>query len=62
VDGVPWRPLTIVPFAWCLLRYVALARSGAGETPEDLLLSDRGLALAGVAWMVVFALGVHAAG
>jgi decaprenyl-phosphate phosphoribosyltransferase len=62
IDGVPWRPLTIVPFAACLLRYCVLIRSGAGEAPEELLLSDRWLALAGIIWLVVFALGVHAAG
>jgi decaprenyl-phosphate phosphoribosyltransferase len=62
VHGIPWRPLTIIPFAACLLRYGALVRAGAGETPEDLLLSDRWLLLAGLAWLVLFALGVHAAG
>jgi decaprenyl-phosphate phosphoribosyltransferase len=61
VDGVPWRPLTIIPFAACLLRYGVLLGSGAGEAPEDLLLSDRWLQLAGVVWLVLFALGVHAA-
>jgi decaprenyl-phosphate phosphoribosyltransferase len=60
--GVPWRPLTIVPFAACLLRYGTLVRAGGGETPEDLLLSDRPLALAGLAWLVLFALEVHAVG
>ena len=61
VDGIPWRPLTTIPFAACLLRYVWLVRSGAGEAPEELLLSDRWLAGAGILWLVVFALGVHAA-
>lgn len=61
VDGVPWRPLTIIPFAVCLLRYGVLVRSGMGEAPEDILLSDRMLQLAGVAWLALFALGVHAA-
>jgi decaprenyl-phosphate phosphoribosyltransferase len=62
VDGVPWRPLTIVPFAGSLLRYGALMRAGSGEAPEDLLLSDRTLQLAGLAWLALFVLGVHAAG
>ena len=62
VHGIPWRPLTIVPFAACLVRYVALIRSGAGEAPEELLLSDRWLAGAGITWLVMFALSVHAAG
>jgi decaprenyl-phosphate phosphoribosyltransferase len=62
VDGIPWRPLTIIPFAACLLRYGALIRSGAGEAPEELLLSDRWLIIAGAVWLVVFGLSVHAAG
>jgi decaprenyl-phosphate phosphoribosyltransferase len=61
VHGVPWRLLTAVPFAACILRYGALVRSGAGETPEDLLLADRGLAAGGAVWLIVFAFGVHAA-
>lgn len=62
VHGVPWRLLTIIPFAACLTRYGALLLGGEGEAPEDLLLRDRLLALAGLAWLVLFALGVHAAG
>ena len=61
VSGIPWRPLTIAPFAACLLRYGALVRAGAGEAPEDLLLADRPLQLAGLAWLMLFALEVHAA-
>ena len=62
VHAIPWRPLTVLPFAACLLRYVALVRGGSGEAPEELLLGDRVLQLAGIAWLVLFALGVHAAG
>jgi decaprenyl-phosphate phosphoribosyltransferase len=62
IDGVPWRPLTIIPFAACLVRYAALLQRGAGEAPEELLLGDRGLQLATIAWLVLFALGVRAAG
>ena len=61
VRGIPWRPLTIAPFAACLLRYGALVRAGAGEAPEDLLLADRPLQVASIAWLVLFALEVHAA-
>jgi decaprenyl-phosphate phosphoribosyltransferase len=61
VDGIPWRPLTIVPFAACLWRYGALLRAGEGEAPEELALTDRRLQLAGLLWLVLFALGVHAA-
>jgi decaprenyl-phosphate phosphoribosyltransferase len=61
VRGIPWRPLTILPFAACLLRYNGLVHRGAGEAPEDVVLSDRPLQLAGLAWLALFALEVHAA-
>lgn len=59
--GVPWRPLTILPFTVVLVRYGWLLHTGAGETPEELLLSDRPLLALAVTWLVVFALGVHVA-
>jgi decaprenyl-phosphate phosphoribosyltransferase len=62
VDDVPWRPLTAVPFTICLLRYSRLLRGGAGEAPEEMVLSDRILILGGVAWLLLFGLAVHAAG
>jgi decaprenyl-phosphate phosphoribosyltransferase len=61
IDGAPWRPLTIVPFAACLARYGTLVQAGHGEAPEELVLRDRWLQLVGLLWLVVFALGVHAA-
>jgi decaprenyl-phosphate phosphoribosyltransferase len=60
VDGVPWRLLTVIPFVVGLLRYGALVRTGAGEAPEEALLSDRWLATGGVIWLSLFALSVHA--
>jgi decaprenyl-phosphate phosphoribosyltransferase len=60
--GFPWRPVTIAPFAACILRYLSKVRAGAAEAPEDLLLGDRLLGLAALAWLVLFALGVNAAG
>ena len=62
VHGIPWRPLSIAPVALALVRYGLLVRAGGGEAPEELLLRDRVLLAAGVAWLVVFALGVHAVG
>jgi decaprenyl-phosphate phosphoribosyltransferase len=61
VDGIPWRPLTIVPFAAGILRYWARVKGGDGEAPEELLFSDSWLAIAALAWLVLFALGVNAA-
>jgi decaprenyl-phosphate phosphoribosyltransferase len=62
VNGIPWRPLTIAPVALGLARYAMLVRAGGGEAPEDLLLRDWILLVAGVAWLALFALGVHAVG
>ena len=62
VNGVPWRLLTIIPFAVCLIRYSRVVRAGGGEAPEEVLMSDRILAAAAVGWLTLFALGVNAAG
>jgi decaprenyl-phosphate phosphoribosyltransferase len=61
VAGVPWRPLTILPFALALLRYGWHLRRGSGEAPEDVLLNDRLLQLISLVWLVLFAFGVNAA-
>lgn len=62
VHGIPWRPLTILPFAACLLRYLSRVMIGDGEAPEELVVSDPPLLLAAVAWLVLFGLAVHAGG
>ena len=62
VRGIPWRPLTIFPFAAGVLRYGILIAEGRGETPEELVLRDPALLASGIVWLVLFALGVHAAG
>lgn len=60
VDGIPWRMLTAIPFTIGLLRYGAIVRAGGGEAPEETLLTDRPLAAIALAWLVLFALTVHA--
>jgi decaprenyl-phosphate phosphoribosyltransferase len=60
VHGIPWRLLTAIPFTAGILRYGALVRAGAGEAPEEIVLSDRVLALIALAWLALFALTVHA--
>ncbi len=62
IDGMPWRPLTVIPFAVCLLRYGALVQAGVGEAPEEILTADRTIALAGVTWLLLFIMSVNAAG
>jgi decaprenyl-phosphate phosphoribosyltransferase len=60
VEGVPWRLTTVVPFAGCLLRYGILLRRGDGEAPEDLVFGDRWLRFWALAWIVTFAITIHA--
>jgi decaprenyl-phosphate phosphoribosyltransferase len=60
IDGVPWRPMTAVPFTVCLLRYGSRVRAGGGEAPEEMVLTDWVLILGGLAWLILFALNVHA--
>jgi decaprenyl-phosphate phosphoribosyltransferase len=62
IDGVPWRLLTVIPFTVCLLRYGRIMRAGAGEAPEEVVVSDSVMATAGLAWLVLFGLSVNAAG
>jgi decaprenyl-phosphate phosphoribosyltransferase len=62
IDGIPWRPLTVIPFAVCLVRYGTLVQAGVGEAPEEILTADRTLALAGAAWLLLFIMSVNAAG
>jgi decaprenyl-phosphate phosphoribosyltransferase len=61
VHGIAWRPMSLLPVGAGLWRYSVLIANGQGEAPEDLLLRDRPLQLAGLAWLALFALGVHAA-
>jgi decaprenyl-phosphate phosphoribosyltransferase len=62
IDGMPWRPLTVIPFAICLMRYGTLVQAGAGEAPEEILTADRTLAVAALTWLLLFAMSVNAAG
>jgi decaprenyl-phosphate phosphoribosyltransferase len=61
VDGIPWRPASIVPFLAVLARYGKLLARGGGEAPEELVLGDRVLGVAALAWVLLFAVGVNAA-
>ncbi len=57
---LPWRAFTFVPFAASLARYGWLAARGAAETPEQLVFTDRRLALGVAFWIVLFGLSVDA--
>ncbi len=52
-----WREATIIPFTLALLRYGLLVTGGRGGAPEEIMLSDRFMQLAGLGWLVTFSLG-----
>jgi decaprenyl-phosphate phosphoribosyltransferase len=58
----PWFYLAIVPLAGWLWRYSGLLSTGAGQAPEELVLHDRALLGASLAWVVLFVIGTYASG
>jgi len=56
--GEVWYELSIIPFVLGILHYALRLEQGAGAAPEELVLRDRTLQAIGLAWLVVFALGV----
>lgn len=54
-----WYQLSIVPFCIAILRYAYLIDTGHGGQPEDVVLQDRILQVAGLLWAVVFGLAVY---
>jgi decaprenyl-phosphate phosphoribosyltransferase len=48
--ALPVLALSLVPFLAALMRYSLLVARGDGETPEELLTSDRFLLVAGLLW------------
>jgi decaprenyl-phosphate phosphoribosyltransferase len=61
-SSIPWYQLSILPFVMAILRYaLVLDRGDRGSAPEDIILGDRTLQCIGVAWAIVFAVGVYTA-
>lgn len=61
VGGIPWRPLTAVPFCLTFVRYAHVVRAGGGEAPEEALVRDRVLLASAAVWLILFGLSVHVA-
>jgi decaprenyl-phosphate phosphoribosyltransferase len=61
VSGIPWRPLTAIPFCLTFLRYANIIRVGGSEAPEEALVGDRVLLASAAGWLILFALTVHVA-
>ncbi len=59
--AVGWlAAVSLLPFTAALARYSAALDLGLGEDPEDIVLGDRVFQLIAAAWVVVYALAVHA--
>ena len=58
---IPWYQLSILPFVMAVLRYALVLDQGRGSAPEEIVLGDRPLQLIGLAWVVVFTIGVYTA-
>jgi decaprenyl-phosphate phosphoribosyltransferase len=56
---LPFYELSIVPTIIALLRYLLVLEQGHGAAPEEVFASDRILQVTGLAWVVVFGLGVY---
>jgi decaprenyl-phosphate phosphoribosyltransferase len=56
--SLAWREATILPFTLALLRYGLLVSGGRGGAPEEILFDDGFIQLAGLAWIVTFALSL----
>jgi len=56
---VPWYQLSILPFVMAVLRYALVLDQAKGSASEEIVLGDRPLQLIGIAWAIVFALGVY---
>lgn len=55
----PFYELSIVPMLTALLRYTLVIEQGHGSAPEEIFAADRWLQAMGLAWFVVFGLGVY---
>jgi decaprenyl-phosphate phosphoribosyltransferase len=57
--GEIWYELSIIPFVLGILHYALRLERGEGAAPEEIILRDRTLQVVGLAWVVVFGLGVR---
>jgi decaprenyl-phosphate phosphoribosyltransferase len=56
-SSVPWMAFSVAPFVVGVLRYALTIDRGAAGAPEDILLSDRGLQVIGLGWLLLFTCG-----
>ena len=56
--GVHWHEISIVPWAFIFLRYAMFVDAGQAGEPEDVVLGDRVIMAIGLAWLILFSVGV----
>jgi decaprenyl-phosphate phosphoribosyltransferase len=59
IHGIPWYEFSIIPIVMGIFRYALVLETGRGSAPEEIILGDRVLQFLGLAWAVLFALGVY---
>lgn len=59
VGCVPAVHLSIAPFTLTMLRHGLLLETGAGQSPEDVLLKDRPFQLFALLWLATYGTGVY---
>lgn len=57
--GSIWFSLSVAPFVVALYRYAMRVEAGHGGAPEEVVLGDRFLQVAGLVWAALFAIGVY---
>ena len=61
VGGIPWRPLTAIPFCLTFLRYAHIVRTRRRRGARGGAVGDRVLLASAAGWLILFALTVHVA-
>lgn len=56
--GPSWEAASVIPFALMVLKYGQVIDAGDAEAPEDVLLGSRWMMVLGMAWLILFTLGV----
>lgn len=56
---INWQAVSIAPFVIGLLRYAVDVDRGLADEPEEAVLRDPILQVIGVAWLLIFAIGVY---
>ena len=56
--GIRWHEISIVPWAFIFLRYAMFVDAGQAGEPEEVVLGDKVIMAIGLAWLVLFSLGV----